>query len=448
MLCGGGFGLLLTTPWWNRYWREREYLADRFAYECGQATGLIEFPELHQFFDVAVPFGFLWRSHPHNEERIDRLLSLIEAESETDAGVAGTLESREGMKMPFWKRTRETKAAPVERKQGSAYTKAVLYLEVLDEGHAGWVPPELIEEEKIWIRANSRRIVDLAQHEQISDGRGVVSIVWTDDRDEGYVNDAFHYMPRDDHAEYLDDPTSGVRRQFDPVMRAALLEYAEEWQNYVATYHLKDQVIVLVTSLDPQVRRYGTSHYLLEIRVDGARSEQDGAAMPQAQHRETKSMDRFTPQGKEGGTDGEGGLDLVFHKEAHASWSPPEQIAAEKSWIRANGQWLVELALEGNTRLGQGFIYLRWKEKDESDRRTKAHFRSLRDYVDDANKQHSFLSRYFDDLDCETWAEIIVMHDPDKHIMMYIEREGPNWTSGLGHYYIIKPGGALLLPWE
>lgn len=318
----------------------------------------------------------------------------------------------------------------------------------LEEDHAGWVPPELIAEEKAWVRSNRRRIVELAQYEQISDGRGVVSIVWTDDRDEGVVNNAFHYMPEDDHAEYLYDPTSGVRRQFDSVMGAALQKHAVTWLQHVATYDLKGQVIVLITSLDRQTRRYGTSHFLLDLRGGEAQLEQDGTAMPQAQHRETKLMDRFTPQGKEGGTDGEGGLDLVFHKEAHASWSPPEQIAAEKSWIRANGQWLVELALEGNARLGQGFIYLRWKEKDESDRRTKAHFRSLREYVDDANKQHSFLSRYFDDLDCETWAEIIVMHDPDEHIMMYIEREGPNWTSGLGHYYIIKPGGALLLPWE
>lgn len=108
MLSGGGFGLLLTTPWWNRYWREREYLADRFAYECGQAVGLIELLELYQFFDVAVPFGFLWRSHPHHEERIDRLLGYLEIEFEEEEERSPNLPATAGG------RPREIPSAVVE----------------------------------------------------------------------------------------------------------------------------------------------------------------------------------------------------------------------------------------------------------------------------------------------------------------------------------------------
>lgn len=86
-LFGGGAGLWLTGPAWNRYWRKREFLADRFAFECGQATALIEFLELNQFYDVAVPFGVFRRDHPHDEERISELLRLLEEEARTPVPV-------------------------------------------------------------------------------------------------------------------------------------------------------------------------------------------------------------------------------------------------------------------------------------------------------------------------------------------------------------------------
>ena len=72
-LAGGGFGLWLLSPFWVWYWRGREYSADQFAASCGFASGLIEYLERYQFFDVATPY-FL-SSHPYTELRIDRLMA-------------------------------------------------------------------------------------------------------------------------------------------------------------------------------------------------------------------------------------------------------------------------------------------------------------------------------------------------------------------------------------
>jgi Zn-dependent protease with chaperone function len=70
-LAGGGIGYRLLSPLWAKYWREREYAADLFAAQCGQAAGLVAFLRQHQFFDVAVPY---YRTeHPYSELRIERL---------------------------------------------------------------------------------------------------------------------------------------------------------------------------------------------------------------------------------------------------------------------------------------------------------------------------------------------------------------------------------------
>ena len=75
-LAGGGIGTLITRPWWNKYWRMREFNADMFAARCGQRDNLIAYLEKYQVFDIAVPY---FRSDkPYNEERIDRLLMLDE----------------------------------------------------------------------------------------------------------------------------------------------------------------------------------------------------------------------------------------------------------------------------------------------------------------------------------------------------------------------------------
>jgi Zn-dependent protease with chaperone function len=71
----GGFGLKLTAPAWGSYWREREYVADHYAAQLGQADELADFLEIHALIhDHPVPFIWLTEhSHPASELRIDRL---------------------------------------------------------------------------------------------------------------------------------------------------------------------------------------------------------------------------------------------------------------------------------------------------------------------------------------------------------------------------------------
>jgi Zn-dependent protease with chaperone function len=71
----GGLGLWLTGPIWGRYWREREYHADQYAAELGQAEELADFLEIHALIHDN-PIPFLWLSehtHPPTELRLDRL---------------------------------------------------------------------------------------------------------------------------------------------------------------------------------------------------------------------------------------------------------------------------------------------------------------------------------------------------------------------------------------
>lgn len=72
-LMGGGIGVRLMTPLWLRYWRAREYDADRYAATLGQGPLLAEFLELYtQPFDLAIPY-FDGMTHPYTELRIDKL---------------------------------------------------------------------------------------------------------------------------------------------------------------------------------------------------------------------------------------------------------------------------------------------------------------------------------------------------------------------------------------
>jgi Zn-dependent protease with chaperone function len=72
-LMGGGIGVRLMTPLWLRYWRAREYDADRYAATLGQGPLLTEFLELYtQPFDLAIPY-FDGMTHPYTELRIDKL---------------------------------------------------------------------------------------------------------------------------------------------------------------------------------------------------------------------------------------------------------------------------------------------------------------------------------------------------------------------------------------
>jgi Zn-dependent protease with chaperone function len=52
----GGLGLRITAPFWGSYWREREYTADQYAAQLGQAEELADFLEIHALIhDHPVP---------------------------------------------------------------------------------------------------------------------------------------------------------------------------------------------------------------------------------------------------------------------------------------------------------------------------------------------------------------------------------------------------------
>jgi len=71
----GGLGLRLTSPLWGSHWREREYLADRYAAHLRQGDDLADFLEEHALIhDHPRPFVWLTEhDHPPTELRIDRL---------------------------------------------------------------------------------------------------------------------------------------------------------------------------------------------------------------------------------------------------------------------------------------------------------------------------------------------------------------------------------------
>jgi hypothetical protein len=75
-LAGGGLGVRILNPLWARFWRQRVFAADYFAARLGQASGMIEYLERYEFFDVAVPF--FNSQQPPVELRIDRLNDLAQ----------------------------------------------------------------------------------------------------------------------------------------------------------------------------------------------------------------------------------------------------------------------------------------------------------------------------------------------------------------------------------
>lgn len=79
----GGFGLWLTKGLWGAYWREREYDADRYAANLGQAGELADFLETHALIhDHPVPFiWFTEHTHPPSELRIDKLRAITDRAS-------------------------------------------------------------------------------------------------------------------------------------------------------------------------------------------------------------------------------------------------------------------------------------------------------------------------------------------------------------------------------
>ncbi len=69
---GGGLGVWLTSGLWARYFRERDYLADRFVIESRMKDELVDYLEIGKFYDTSVPYMLGWQ--PANEQRIDKIL--------------------------------------------------------------------------------------------------------------------------------------------------------------------------------------------------------------------------------------------------------------------------------------------------------------------------------------------------------------------------------------
>jgi Zn-dependent protease with chaperone function len=74
-LASGAAGFALANPIWHAWYRDREYVADRYAADLGFRHELADFLETNAlFYDAPVPFAFLSKqSHPPTELRIDRL---------------------------------------------------------------------------------------------------------------------------------------------------------------------------------------------------------------------------------------------------------------------------------------------------------------------------------------------------------------------------------------
>lgn len=80
LLCGG-IGLYFTRPIWGAYWRAREYHADAYAANLGQADDLADFLDNHALIhDLPIPLVWLTeQTHPPTELRIDRLRAHTES---------------------------------------------------------------------------------------------------------------------------------------------------------------------------------------------------------------------------------------------------------------------------------------------------------------------------------------------------------------------------------
>ena len=72
-LAGGGVGTWLLSWPWAAYFRERDYLADKFVVACGLKEELLAYLEENRFYDTSVPYMLNWQ--PANEQRIDKLQS-------------------------------------------------------------------------------------------------------------------------------------------------------------------------------------------------------------------------------------------------------------------------------------------------------------------------------------------------------------------------------------
>ena len=283
MFFNGGLGLLLTGWLWNRHWQKRELLADRFAFACGQATGLIEILDLYGFFDVAVPFGAVRRDHPHNEKRIDELMRLIrtkaelearlrvleaelresDAEEQETAGKSREPEAEPGaegqrrdqvlldLAAKEWELDRKIAVLKLEqlkreaarsgRKGGFTDAEAILDFVFVDESHADWATPGQIDEEKAWVQANGERLVNVVHYGTATVGRGFLTVTWTPDNESRRTAEATF----NSHAEFLKAVHNPVGRLG---VRRDKLDWAR-WDQYLASYDADRSFVLTVVRL-------------------------------------------------------------------------------------------------------------------------------------------------------------------------------------------------------
>jgi len=256
-LFNGGLGLSLMTPGWNSYWQKRELLADRFAFDCGQADGLIEFLDVYQFFDVAVPFHAFRSDHPYSETRIDRLRDFLEGEADAPVEPIRVEPLRVERTL-----AQEIAATNWDRKQGYTDEEAFLDLVVTDEGHAGWGSSEQKSAEKAWFRANGRRLTDLATWGNARAGRGYLIVMW-------FSWNAEERMPKTTYNTSAD--FVATRNDTRPRLgqRADELDWGY-WEKRIATYDPDKAFIVTVGRLSTDVEmEIGVSYYQVEMAGGG-----------------------------------------------------------------------------------------------------------------------------------------------------------------------------------
>jgi Zn-dependent protease with chaperone function len=93
---GGCVGLRLTAPAWGAYWRAREYTADQYAAQLGQADELADFLEVHALIhDHPVPHIWLTEhTHPPTELRVGKLRALAHTPASTGRELVREIPAR------------------------------------------------------------------------------------------------------------------------------------------------------------------------------------------------------------------------------------------------------------------------------------------------------------------------------------------------------------------
>ena len=135
-----------------------------------------------------------------------------------------------------------------QRKQGFTDEEAVLDLVVLDEAHVGWSPTEQVMAEKAWIRANGRRLVDVAHYGKVKVGHGFLTVMWDSGNADTRMADASY----SDHADFL-----AVAGNAESVR--------DRWAEHIATYDPARNFVVAVGRYSGQ----GVGHYLVGMRDGG-----------------------------------------------------------------------------------------------------------------------------------------------------------------------------------